>query len=386
MSKVTVIISVSAAEQDLAACLASVRDVAGEIVVSDITGQKSVAEITRSFCATYVDASASGTIAEARNVALKRVQSDWVLVLDADERLEPQDAVAFSTHVCAESVDVYSVSVRRYVDSIQSRTWEASARPNPICVSEELDSFPAYLQTVEPRLFQRSKVRHFEETAAEAVEIAFDDGLIRECRASLRVHRLPANSERMHELRRASGRRRIEAEPHNAIAHFRLGVLEFEDFADYDMALVHFRSACIANGSFGPAWLFTGMCLVKLGDYQRAQEACLRAEICGLHVPMVAEIMGEALYREGDYAGARASLIRALRRAEKSQPHCTTAIARKLEMAEWRLKGATSPFQQRILDEETRLIAMEATNRGVTLSTKSKEQSEAALLSMNLLQ
>src|SRR5205085_1051345 len=169
----------------------------------------------------------------------------WLLALDADERLEPQDAIALSTHTCDDSIAAYSVAVRRYVDSITCRTWETAARPNPICVSETLDSFPAYMQSTQARLFQRTSVAGFEETASDAIELKMTGALISECRGSFRIHKIPAQSEQILAMRRRSGQIRIKQDENDAIAIFRQGVLEYEEFADYPVALGHFRDACI---------------------------------------------------------------------------------------------------------------------------------------------
>ena len=75
-------------ESRLAACLASVQGFADEMVVVD----------TGSTDATVAVATAAGAWwktwtarrAPARNSALRFLNGDWVLVLDADERLRPE--------------------------------------------------------------------------------------------------------------------------------------------------------------------------------------------------------------------------------------------------------------------------------------------------------
>lgn len=384
VSKTSVIITATNEAQDLAACLASVQHVADQIVLADVTKER-FREMAKAFGAEYLPASDCDTIPEARNRALAKTSGEWILVLDADERLEPQDAAALSKHTSMPAVDFFSVGVRRYVNSMQIRTWESAARPNPVCTSEVLDSFPAYMNQVEPRLFRKDAIERFEETASDAAEVRFNGDARRACRASVRVHKIPTPCELSLAMRRRSGRMRKEAEPDNALAHFRLGLLEFEETQDFVTAIGHFRDACIANNSFGPGWLYTAKCLLKLGAYQKAEEACLRAEMSGLHAPMVAEVMGEAFYREGDFAGARASFVRAVRRAEKLQPYCVVTIARKLELADWRLKGASNPFQLRMLEEDARLHEKEHRKVATLIASKEKEQDlheiEAALLS-----
>ena len=74
----------------IAACLESVRGFADELVVLD-TGSTDDTVAIAARCGAVVHAMAwPGDFAPARNEALRHVQGDWVLVLDADELLMPE--------------------------------------------------------------------------------------------------------------------------------------------------------------------------------------------------------------------------------------------------------------------------------------------------------
>lgn len=74
----------------LAACLASVRDFVEEMVVVDTGSVDDSVAIAEAAGAVVHHLPWPGDFAAARNAALGWVRSDWVLVLDADERLQPQ--------------------------------------------------------------------------------------------------------------------------------------------------------------------------------------------------------------------------------------------------------------------------------------------------------
>jgi hypothetical protein len=340
--KVGANIAVSSTAQDLTACLASVHESVDEIVVADLTGSLEVRYVAEAYSASFADARECQTIPQARNLALHSMQSQWVLALDADERLEPEDSLSLSTHVCEESVGLYSVQVRRYVDALCTRTFDVAANPNPIRTSEVLSSFPAYMPSQQARLFQRSAVVGFRETAAASIEVMLGEGMVRPCRASFHVHKVAIKDQATLQRRRISGYMRRESEPVSAVAAFQLGVLEFEDFQDYTAALEHFTEACKLNPQFGPAWFYKGKCLVRLAEYEAAVEACSQAELSGLHVPMVAETMGEAHMLMGEHEVALSMFVRALRRAKKMQPHCVSLIRRTMEEVEKGLQASKS--------------------------------------------
>ncbi len=76
-------------EKFLAKALASIQDVADEIVVVDTGSTDRTVEIAKSFGATIGHFEWTGDFADARNAALDLCTGDWVLALDADEELTP---------------------------------------------------------------------------------------------------------------------------------------------------------------------------------------------------------------------------------------------------------------------------------------------------------
>lgn len=77
-------------EKFLAQCLASIKDVADEIVVVDTGSTDRTVEIAESFGAKIDHFDWTGDFSEARNVSLDLCTGDWVLALDADEELVPE--------------------------------------------------------------------------------------------------------------------------------------------------------------------------------------------------------------------------------------------------------------------------------------------------------
>jgi tetratricopeptide (TPR) repeat protein len=70
-------------------CLASVREVVDEIIVVDTGSTDRTIEIAQQFGAVVYPYPWQDDFAAARNESLRHAQSDWILVLDADETLLP---------------------------------------------------------------------------------------------------------------------------------------------------------------------------------------------------------------------------------------------------------------------------------------------------------
>lgn len=76
--------------EQLGRCLASVADLADELLVLDTGSTDDTVAIAKSFGAKVESFAWTQNFSEARNAALQFVTGDWVLVLDADEVLVPE--------------------------------------------------------------------------------------------------------------------------------------------------------------------------------------------------------------------------------------------------------------------------------------------------------
>lgn len=78
-------------EEMLPACLESVQGVVDEMVIVDTGSSDRTVEIAESFGATVLHHEWNGSFSDARNVSLDAATGDWILHLDADERILPED-------------------------------------------------------------------------------------------------------------------------------------------------------------------------------------------------------------------------------------------------------------------------------------------------------
>ncbi len=76
----------------LPACLESVRDVVDEIVIVDTGSDDATPDIARRYGAQVYSFAWREDFAAARNEALRHCTGEWILYLDADERLHPESA------------------------------------------------------------------------------------------------------------------------------------------------------------------------------------------------------------------------------------------------------------------------------------------------------
>src|SRR5688500_11736752 len=88
MPKVSVIINTLNEETNLPDCLESVRW-ADEVVLVDMHSDDRTMAIAGEFGCRMFSHERTGYVEPARNFAITQAQHDWLLVLDADERVSP---------------------------------------------------------------------------------------------------------------------------------------------------------------------------------------------------------------------------------------------------------------------------------------------------------
>jgi tetratricopeptide (TPR) repeat protein len=119
MTKLSLSIIVKNEEIALPKCLHSVKDVVDEMVVLDTGSSDRTVEIARQLGAKVYHYEWCNDFSAARNEALKYVEGEWVLVLDADEILTPQIVPLIKDAIDREQNLVVN-SIRQEVGAAQS--------------------------------------------------------------------------------------------------------------------------------------------------------------------------------------------------------------------------------------------------------------------------
>ncbi|MCP4253973.1 MAG: glycosyltransferase [Candidatus Scalindua sp.] len=79
-------------EKSLPTCLESVKDYVDEIIIVDTGSTDSTVEIAESYNAIVYHHAWENSFSKARNYSLKYATCDWILIMDADEEIEENDA------------------------------------------------------------------------------------------------------------------------------------------------------------------------------------------------------------------------------------------------------------------------------------------------------
>ena len=107
-------------EQHLANCLESVSDVVDEIVLVDTGSSDSTLEIAKKYSAKIFHFEWINDFAAARNFALEHSTGDWILYLDADERLSKKSVQELKRLTRSKKREAYNCIINN-LDEINSR-------------------------------------------------------------------------------------------------------------------------------------------------------------------------------------------------------------------------------------------------------------------------
>jgi len=192
-------------EEQLPRCLKSVKDLVDEIVVVDTGSTDRTVAIAESFGARVYHHPWEGDFSKARNIAMGYVDSEWILIMDADEELETADIRVIRHAVNEGDFKVIAVSVYNY--------------------SALKEQYTSFLPS--NRLVRRDAGAYYEGIVHNQLRIPGDDGSLR---IPARIYHYGYGLE-PEAMARKSARsmalleKQLEENPGHGFAHFNLAQL-----------------------------------------------------------------------------------------------------------------------------------------------------------------
>ncbi len=130
-------------EKHLPRCLRCARPIVDEIVVVDTGSTDRTRDIASAFGARVFDFPWNDDFAAARNFSLTQAAGDWILVLDADELISPNDHEAFRALIdpAAPAKRAFRIRTRNYTRKGNTVGWQPNRGEYP--EEEGLGWFPS---------------------------------------------------------------------------------------------------------------------------------------------------------------------------------------------------------------------------------------------------
>ena len=93
-------------EESLPTCLESIKDYVDEIIIVDTGSTDSTVEIAKRYNAKVYHHAWENSFSKARNYSLKYATCDWILIMDADEEIEMNDAYKLRETIRDDNVNL----------------------------------------------------------------------------------------------------------------------------------------------------------------------------------------------------------------------------------------------------------------------------------------
>ncbi|MBW1731456.1 MAG: tetratricopeptide repeat protein [Deltaproteobacteria bacterium] len=226
-------------EANIGQCIESILPVAGQVVVVDTGSTDTTAHIAKRMGTDVFQVPFSGDLAEARNYSLKKAVNDWVLVIDADERIGKEDYDVIKSLIETDDVDGYRIIVRNYTYDSSVEGWLPNDNKYP-----EYAHLPGFFPFNLVRLFRKSSRIRYEGFVHETNEKSLKGRKI--IQSSVAIHHLgridKGITAKKDQLYLELGYRKIKADPKNPRAYYELAK-QYMAFEQWEEALGLLRQA-----------------------------------------------------------------------------------------------------------------------------------------------
>lgn len=309
---------------DLARCLKSAAPFMDRIVIGDTGSSDDSRDIASEIGAELLDVPWEHDFAKARNRVLAARKCDWILVLDADEMLDPLSGENIRDLIREQNIYASYHVMWNYVTESTSRIGYQAARKNTFRL-EESRPYPAYVPHPSLRLFRNHPGIYFEGAVHETVLTAIAAlRLPTAVKADIVLHHFGyvRDSEEKrrskNDLYHAIGESKLRRAPNDVQALIEFGVSHLEHHKNPEAALTYFTRAREIDPTCAQAWLYSGVCLSKLDKADQALAQLEQAKELGLHSGVLHQAAGDAYFKQGDFAEASKAYAELERRGEAS--------------------------------------------------------------------
>lgn len=229
-------------EDQLADCLASVNDIVDEICIVDTGSRDYTLEVAKSFKAKIGVFLWSDDFSAMRNESLRMCASDWIFVIDADERIGKDDlpqikALAKGAHDCC-----YRFTTRNYTNNTAIAEFQPCEPTDP-----HARGFAGWFPSTKVRFFPNRRGAKFQGKVHELVNQSLEQQGIRihDCPVPIHHYNLLRDAARVRqkqEMYLHLGRDKAASSPDDPNAHIELGT-QYAEVGDWARAAAAYREA-----------------------------------------------------------------------------------------------------------------------------------------------
>ena len=256
-------------EKNLSACLDSIKDAVSEIIIVDTGSTDKTKEIAKKYTDKVFDFTWADDFSKARNFSLQKATKDWILVLDADEEMDPKDISSLKELVQKSDAIAYSFMRRNYTDDSSIDNWIPNDK-----IYGKAQRFSGYFPSKLVRLFKNDPRIRFEGVVHELTEPSLERIEAKTELCEVPIHHFAyTDASSLHKKREYYFQllqRKVSEDPKSVLAHFELA-LTAKELGKIEQAIETLKQITKLNSSFLPAYLELGLIYRQQKDYALAR-------------------------------------------------------------------------------------------------------------------
>jgi hypothetical protein len=289
-------------------CLRSVVPFVDRVIIGDTGSSDGSREVARRAGAEVIDIPWEQDFASARNRVLAERKCDWILIVDADEMLDPLSGANLRNFIKNSSAFACRNEVWHYVDPSTARIGPESARKNPVRL-ENSRPYASYVPLNSVRLFRNHPEIFYENCVHETVEKRLATLHLPPVWGDIIVHHFgfvenQGERDRKNDIYHDLCEAKLKASPDDSQVLIELGISELEHHKDPKAALTYFTRARDIDRQNAFAWLYCGVCLSRVGKQDEALANLAWAKKLGLSTGVLIQATADANFQKGFYAEA----------------------------------------------------------------------------------
>ncbi|GAB4339047.1 MAG: hypothetical protein Kow0037_23610 [Calditrichia bacterium] len=284
-------------EKFLPGCLESVQGLVGEIVVVDTGSSDATREIATKMGARLYEYEWQDDFAAARNFALEKCRSPWVLYLDADERLHPEYHEMVLNAVRQDKADAFYLKVYSPVSGVLGNVPHIQAYPRLFKKLPGARFEGRIHEQISPSLKRLNARMEYIDAMIEHLGYCQEDDILK-----MKIKR---------NLKMLAAQ--IEKEPNNAYAYFQLGqTLLLDDQKEKGIEALQKALSfnILPNNLTATTLLMMANEYFEAEEYDRALEEIRKALELAPRQRLGYFLKSECLARKHDWEGALENLIK----------------------------------------------------------------------------
>jgi tetratricopeptide (TPR) repeat protein len=264
-------------EQLLANCLYRVKPIVDEMIVVDTGSTDNTKVIAEIFGARLFDFEWSNDFSEARNFSLSKASGKWIMVMDADEVISPDDYEEFERLVTASKNEPrgYSITTRNYTMRANTVGW----RPNDGKYSRE-EAGIGWFPSEKVRLFPNHETIRFEYPVHELVDPGMQSAGISIEKCRIPVHHY-GDLNRPKTDHKGNGYYEIGSQKLNEsgkdVAALKELAVQAGNLERYEEAITYWQKLISLQPGMPEAFINMSSAHWQLGNYNKARSAAQKA-------------------------------------------------------------------------------------------------------------